>query len=205
MSLESGRKSDLYEKMLEEGQVEAPGRQSLGAMEGLGSGFGLMGFGEGLEVPGDLQPRKSDEVEVSINHTCDCYQECSWGSCSCREARYELCLRGYCCAGCIDMKQKMMRGELEPVVEAAQPSQQLFCNCKKIKCKKMYCTCFAAGVLCGPKCTCEGCTNCLMPPEPMEMEEERDEISEEELARMQMPESMDFEPFEFRLSNNAQS
>lgn len=33
------------------------------------------------------------------------------------------------------------------------------CNCKKSKCLKLYCECFAAGVYCVGPCTCEGCFN----------------------------------------------
>eukprot|EP00916_Digyalum_oweni_P006983 GHVL01011907.1.p1 GENE.GHVL01011907.1~~GHVL01011907.1.p1 ORF type:complete len:664 (+),score=140.06 GHVL01011907.1:247-2238(+) len=33
------------------------------------------------------------------------------------------------------------------------------CTCKKSRCLKLYCECFASGVLCGPHCKCEGCGN----------------------------------------------
>ncbi|CAD8126910.1 unnamed protein product [Paramecium sonneborni] len=33
------------------------------------------------------------------------------------------------------------------------------CNCKKSKCLKLYCDCFAAGKLCSSKCNCCGCFN----------------------------------------------
>ncbi|MCO5571437.1 hypothetical protein L7F22_025177 [Adiantum nelumboides] len=33
------------------------------------------------------------------------------------------------------------------------------CNCKKSKCLKLYCECFAAGVYCVDSCTCQGCFN----------------------------------------------
>ena len=33
------------------------------------------------------------------------------------------------------------------------------CNCKKSKCLKLYCDCFAAGGFCGPTCTCVNCAN----------------------------------------------
>ncbi|KAM7275275.1 hypothetical protein ACFE04_017141 [Oxalis oulophora] len=35
------------------------------------------------------------------------------------------------------------------------------CNCKKSKCLKLYCDCFAAGVYCDDSCTCQGCFNKL--------------------------------------------
>ncbi|KAG6484270.1 hypothetical protein ZIOFF_061065 [Zingiber officinale] len=33
------------------------------------------------------------------------------------------------------------------------------CNCKKSKCLKLYCECFAAGVYCSEPCSCQGCFN----------------------------------------------
>ncbi|KAK8602061.1 hypothetical protein V6N13_058277 [Hibiscus sabdariffa] len=33
------------------------------------------------------------------------------------------------------------------------------CNCKKTKCLKLYCDCFAAGIYCTEPCSCQGCFN----------------------------------------------
>ena len=33
------------------------------------------------------------------------------------------------------------------------------CTCKKSKCLKLYCECFAKGFACGPDCGCDGCHN----------------------------------------------
>lgn len=33
------------------------------------------------------------------------------------------------------------------------------CNCKKSKCLKLYCDCFAAGIYCAGPCSCQGCFN----------------------------------------------
>lgn len=33
------------------------------------------------------------------------------------------------------------------------------CNCKRSKCLKLYCDCFAAGVCCRPDCQCKSCYN----------------------------------------------
>ncbi|KAK1382824.1 CRC domain-containing protein [Heracleum sosnowskyi] len=33
------------------------------------------------------------------------------------------------------------------------------CNCKKTKCLKLYCDCFAAGYYCAQTCSCQGCFN----------------------------------------------
>ncbi|XP_052178768.1 uncharacterized protein LOC127792316 [Diospyros lotus] len=35
------------------------------------------------------------------------------------------------------------------------------CNCKKTKCLKLYCDCFAAGIYCAGSCTCQDCFNNL--------------------------------------------
>lgn len=33
------------------------------------------------------------------------------------------------------------------------------CNCKKSKCLKLYCECFAKGLICGIDCNCSDCHN----------------------------------------------
>lgn len=33
------------------------------------------------------------------------------------------------------------------------------CNCKKSKCLKLYCECFAAGLMCMKECNCCDCNN----------------------------------------------
>mmetsp|Transcript_38847 Transcript_38847/g.99709 ORF Transcript_38847/g.99709 Transcript_38847/m.99709 type:complete len:460 (-) Transcript_38847:25-1404(-) len=38
-------------------------------------------------------------------------------------------------------------------------SGMIVCSCKKSKCLKRYCECFAAGRICGPHCKCTGCCN----------------------------------------------
>ncbi|QDZ21652.1 protein tesmin/TSO1-like CXC [Chloropicon primus] len=37
--------------------------------------------------------------------------------------------------------------------------QQKRCQCKKTKCLKLYCPCFAEGLYCGPRCNCRDCFN----------------------------------------------
>jgi hypothetical protein len=34
-----------------------------------------------------------------------------------------------------------------------------FCNCKKTKCLKLYCECFANGEVCSSECNCNDCCN----------------------------------------------
>lgn len=47
--------------------------------------------------------------------------------------------------------------ELVPVVIDNTPKHS--CTCKKTKCLKLYCECFARGGICGPGCRCENCHN----------------------------------------------
>jgi hypothetical protein len=37
--------------------------------------------------------------------------------------------------------------------------KKIFCNCKKSKCLKLYCDCFARGEFCGKDCNCSNCAN----------------------------------------------
>lgn len=39
------------------------------------------------------------------------------------------------------------------------PAQKTRCTCRKTKCLKLYCECFATTGFCGPKCRCEDCHN----------------------------------------------
>lgn len=42
---------------------------------------------------------------------------------------------------------------------ASASKKKVICNCKKSKCLKLYCDCFAAGEVCGPECNCCNCHN----------------------------------------------
>ncbi|KAI4378861.1 hypothetical protein MLD38_016285 [Melastoma candidum] len=42
---------------------------------------------------------------------------------------------------------------------SGEPEACKRCNCKKSKCLKLYCECFAAGVYCIEPCACQGCFN----------------------------------------------
>lgn len=44
--------------------------------------------------------------------------------------------------------------------KAGQTPVRIKCNCKKSKCLKLYCDCFAAGLGCTPECNCFECKNC---------------------------------------------
>ncbi|KAI4317881.1 hypothetical protein L6164_025712 [Bauhinia variegata] len=51
---------------------------------------------------------------------------------------------------------KKKRRKLEPAAEGESCKR---CNCKKSKCLKLYCECFAAGVYCIEPCSCQDCFN----------------------------------------------
>lgn len=40
-----------------------------------------------------------------------------------------------------------------------KPAGRVSCNCKRSKCLKLYCDCFALGIGCGPDCNCCDCSN----------------------------------------------
>ncbi|KAK9682630.1 hypothetical protein RND81_10G086800 [Saponaria officinalis] len=48
------------------------------------------------------------------------------------------------------------------------------CNCKKTKCLKLYCDCFAAGLYCSESCACQGC--CNLPEKEDIVQETRQQI-----------------------------
>ena len=73
--------------------------------------------------------------------------------------------------------------------EVVEKAEKIFCTCKKTKCNKRYCSCFAAGVKCGVDCNCEDCLNC---DKVERMEEEPVCIVDDEIKKMSMPESMEF-------------
>ena len=43
--------------------------------------------------------------------------------------------------------------------QAQQPQVSKPCNCRKSRCLKLYCECFANNRFCGPQCACCGCHN----------------------------------------------
>lgn len=48
-------------------------------------------------------------------------------------------------------------GSFEPNILGNSSSKK--CNCKKSRCLKLYCDCFANGAFCGEGCSCVGCSN----------------------------------------------
>ena len=57
--------------------------------------------------------------------------------------------------------------QMEKIISnQSKPTSQVTskpCNCKKSKCLKMYCECFARGYVCGPECNCCDCCNTSNP------------------------------------------
>lgn len=51
------------------------------------------------------------------------------------------------------------RPKVDDVFEELPVGESRKCSCKKSKCLKLYCECFAAGVLCDPGCKCTECCN----------------------------------------------
>ncbi|KAF1323599.1 Lin-54 protein, partial [Globisporangium splendens] len=50
-------------------------------------------------------------------------------------------------------------GDLGATTTPVVPKKKAPCNCKKSKCLKLYCECFASGGYCDENCNCQGCAN----------------------------------------------
>ena len=48
---------------------------------------------------------------------------------------------------------------LSPKYSSENKNGRITCNCKKSKCLKLYCDCFAFGLGCSPECKCADCAN----------------------------------------------
>ncbi|PSS33848.1 Protein tesmin/TSO1-like [Actinidia chinensis var. chinensis] len=65
-------------------------------------------------------------------------------------------------SGCIpseDISQSSPRKKRRRLEDAGESEGCKRCNCKKSKCLKLYCECFAAGVYCVEPCSCQDCFN----------------------------------------------
>ena len=69
----------------------------------------------------------------------------------------------------------------KPEEEKKKP--KVACHCKKSKCLRLYCECFAKGIVCGVDCACEGCFN----------KEEHQELRE-----LVIKETLEKNPFAFK-------
>lgn len=81
-------------------------------------------------------------------------------------------------------KQVLQKIESDKVVGKVEdktiPSSGLkTCNCKRSKCLKLYCECFANNRFCGPECSCCGCSN--------DVEHEEDRIFSKEQILIRNP------------------
>lgn len=56
-------------------------------------------------------------------------------------------------------KPKVKKVTVDDVFVEQPEGESRKCSCKKSKCLKLYCECFAAGVLCDPGCKCTDCSN----------------------------------------------
>ena len=148
MSLESSKKSDIYEKMLVEDApppflltLGYPPREEENNFNPFKTTFKY--------TPEPINNRMSYEQKEDIEHTCTCYISCNEENCPCFRFKEEPCQEGYCCSECINAK---LRKTVRSYLHGSDP--KIFCTCKKTKCNKKYCTCFAAGVQCNENCSC---------------------------------------------------
>lgn len=56
-------------------------------------------------------------------------------------------------------KEPQPQVEVKPVEATVPEVAKKSCNCKKSKCLKLYCECFANNRFCGVDCACNGCSN----------------------------------------------
>jgi len=54
---------------------------------------------------------------------------------------------------------KKKKQTVDEVFEVLPQGESRKCSCKKSRCLKLYCECFAVGVLCDPSCKCADCSN----------------------------------------------
>ena len=105
--------------------------------------------------PANQEPKRfSYEQSPEIDHICLCYLKCNAETCPCYEA-VDDCVDNLCCKECIEAKRLRKQRASEE-----EYKDRTYCTCKKTKCNKKYCSCFAAGLKCGVECNCEDCQNC---------------------------------------------
>lgn len=58
-----------------------------------------------------------------------------------------------------DMVKEIKFSQFQDYVAQQSTSTIMKCSCKKSKCLKMYCECFAKGSMCNKECGCLDCSN----------------------------------------------
>lgn len=81
------------------------------------------------------------------------------------------------------IKSKNRRSVLEKKPNGVKQKPLVACNCKKSKCLRLYCECFAKGLICGVDCNCDGCHN-------------NEDLSE--LRELVVQETLEKNPFAFK-------
>lgn len=97
MSIESDRKSDIYDRMLEENSYTANHLNM----------WNRNSTDNNLNNEWNI-PRRNSEEQRSMRHSCDCYPSCLGQECPCFLARDEMCVKDHCCETCIQMKNTLL-------------------------------------------------------------------------------------------------
>jgi hypothetical protein len=121
---------------------------------------GVVNEPKGYTTP---EPQRSTSPKKNLENTVQLRKE-AVTRCYCKKSR---CVRLYCeCRGagllCQDACRCTGCENRTPSTDETHPQKTKArdrCNCKKTRCLKKYCECFAGGNKCGDKCKCTGCQN----------------------------------------------
>ena len=95
-------------------------------------------------------------MESQIMHTCLCEEGKCERDCPCYLATNDPCILGICCDKCIESKDRLLETKRKLQMEGIDNLDDLKpCTCKKTKCNKKYCACYAAGRKCTNLCQCD--------------------------------------------------